>query len=97
MSLSLTNTNRCALCDPVSIYELQLLCEIQRVSADVFIGGGAAHLSFFDLFPRWRVVLHPAPGIMRNVLSAPSRQGACHSMEGCHKICCSQHRRAAPE
>lgn len=47
--LSLTNTNRCALCDPVSIYELQLLCEIQCVSANVFIGGGAAHLSSFDL------------------------------------------------
>lgn len=51
VSLSLTNTNRCAFCDPVSVSERQLLCEIQCVSADVFIGGRAAHLSFFDLFP----------------------------------------------
>lgn len=31
------------------------------------------------------VLWHSLSGVMRNVLSAPSCQGACHCMEGCHK------------
>lgn len=37
------------------------------------------------VFLSWRPALHTLPGVMRNVLSTPSCQGACHSMEHCHK------------
>lgn len=37
------------------------------------------------VFLSWHPVPRSLPGVMRNVLSAPRRRGACHSMEGCHK------------
>ena len=37
------------------------------------------------VFLRWHPALHSLPGVMRNVLSAPNRRGAFHSMEGCHE------------
>lgn len=61
--LSFTSTNRSSLCDPVSIYKLQLLCGMQCVSANTFRGRKATNLSFFDLFfLSW----HSAPSAWHN-------------------------------
>lgn len=56
-----------------------------RVSQRLHRWGSNPFIILWFVFLSWHSVLHPLPGIMRNVLSAPSRQGACHSMEGCHK------------
>lgn len=62
---------------------------LQRWRSDPFV-------ILWFVFLSWHPVLHSLPGVMRNVLSAPSRRGACHSMEGCHKNMLKPAQRTCP-
>lgn len=69
----------------VNLLTSAVVCNTVRVNQCLHRWGNGPFIILWFVFLSWHSVPHSLPGVMRNVLSAPSRQGACHSMEGCHK------------
>ena len=69
----------------VNLLTSAVACNTVRVKQRLHRWGSNPFIILWFVFLSWHSVPHSLPAVMRNVLSAPSRQGACHSMEGCHK------------
>lgn len=69
----------------VNLLTSAVVCNTVRVNQRLHRWGSNPFVILWFVFLSWHSMLHSLPGVMRNVLSALSRQGACHSMEGCHK------------
>lgn len=69
----------------VNLLTSAVACNTVRVKQHLHRWGSNPFIILWFVFLSWHSVPHSLPAVMRNVLSAPSRQGACHSMEGCHK------------
>lgn len=80
----------------VNLLTSAVVCNTVRVNRRLQRWRSDPFVILWFVFLSWHPVLRTLPAVMRNVLSAPSRRGACHSMEGCHKNMLKPAQRTCP-